>query len=647
MNNSDWPFFILRCHGTADDNIDFIQSVRDYQVTHGHLVDEIWFCGDNVLASKELAKKGIEKCKAGLKLCEESGIAFAYQQGITLNHGPDGVKRDWVPEDAWAVDADGNRLYGLFCATSTFAKDWNRWYTSEVLRELHPVSYWPDDDCRLSCKANVCFCDRCLARFNEAFHHSYSREQLKELIFGDVPRLDIRKEWVEFNRQVLGEFAKVYREAVEQTGIPCRLGIQTVYSYVTYDGKDYKPLLEGLSGPANEKVGIRPGAGYYSDHAPEYLFAKILGVASEASRCSKLGFIGQICYEAENYPHIGAEKTPESILKECSFALSSGCDSLAVYWGADGNAESHELYDFFFETAARFMPFLKQIRDTRQNTELAGLALYRGSRFLQDKQWYVLFDEQVCTYFRNAFPVSVPEAQPDGWILDEQGVNSLDTEDYSECFSKTVLMTADDFIKLKEKHSSLKFTSKIRLEKSNALGDIVSGGLSENFDGKRAKDCSCAIFPMSQEVIPLSSITGLPEAAGTVIVPTEFGGHAIIVQHIMPYRPWTGYRRQAILDAIDKTVSGGLSARLLTPAMAIAIQAYRRKDGKTTGVYLLNSSIGSSMPLTLAIRRPAMKEVKYMLPGQVPVTADVLSSTNNEIIVSLPKLDAWQPMLIY
>lgn len=647
MNKTEWPFFILRCFGSAEDNIDFLKNIRDNQVAHGHVVDEIWFCGDNVMGPKEEARAGIGKCREGIQICREAGIAFSYQQGVTLNHSHDEVRRDWMPDDAWAVDADGRRLVGLFCATSQFAKDWNRWYVSEVLRELHPESYWPDDDLRMSCKGESCFCDRCLAQFNQKFHHGYTREQLKELIFGDSFSLEIRREWTEFNRQVLGEFAKVYREAVEETGIACRLGIQTVYGSTTYDGKDYRPLLEGLSGPGHELVGIRPGAGYYADDEMQYMFFKMLGVAREASRCAKYGFIGQICYEAENYPHIGAKKSPESMLRECSFALSSGCDSLAVYWGADSSAESPELNDCFMDTARRYMPFLKQIAETRKGSDLAGLALYRGENFLGEKEWKYIFDESVYRYYRNSLMLSVAEASPDGWILDETGVRSLSAEDYQACFSKPVLMTIPEFLQLKKEHPALEFTAKVDLTPKAEVKGLLLGRVTELFEGRQSNSFAWAIVPRSGDVLCLSQISGQPGKTGTVVIPTEFGGCVILVQDISRAYPWTGYRHKAVLDALDKAVPGRMPARLLTEGMAVTVQAYRRPDGSCAGVYLLNMSIGETMPLTVAVRRPVSRNCRYMVAGQEPVAAEIIAEVDDEIIVKLPKLEAWQPMLLF
>lgn len=449
--NSEWPFVIIRSYGTGEGNRDFLQCLLEAQKRYPGLVNEIWF-GGNSLDGLEITERKTCENLPWREECSRSGIRFSFQQGITLNHAPDGKDHGRFLDSDWCVDEDGNLCKGLLCPRSGNAYEYNRKTAEIVMSVLKPDSYWPDDDDRLSIKPGgnhmVCFCDRCLAAFNAEYHHNYTRSELKEALqtSDDAVSVPIRKEWSCFNGKSLALFSKAFRDAADAVLPDCRLGLQTVFSTSLYDGPDFRPMLEAMSGKDHRKIGIRPGAGYYMDRTPRNMFAKSLDVIKESARCRTYGFIGQICVEVENWPHVSAEKNPHGQMAESSLFLASGADSLALYWGSDLNRESDENYRFYFDTLAAWKPFLTAVRDAFDGSEAAGIAVFHGANQLHN--WFREQNGCDVLLLENALPVTKMEASPEAFALPQNAVAELTDDDLASLFAKPVLTDVPAFTEL-------------------------------------------------------------------------------------------------------------------------------------------------------------------------------------------------------
>ena len=115
---------------------------------------------------------------------------------------------------------------------------------------------------------------------------------------------------------------------------------------------------------------------------------------------------------------------------------------------------------------------------------------------------------------------------------------------------------------------------------------------------------------------------------------------------IQRFSDWTGYRRKAILDAIDNTLNKGLSIRLEPGGFAVAPMSRITKDGRTAAAFLINTSIGKTPVLRLKIRRPAFRNWELIYFDKSPVNAKILAATEQEIELELPALRGWEPVMI-
>ena len=656
---NEWPFAILRSYGSYADNRLFTDRVFAAQERHPGLFGEIWFGGDGGIdfPAEERGRLAAEKNAGVRERCRQLGIAFSYQQGVTLNHNGDGIKRDFIPEDAWAVDRSGKTAYGLLCCTSPWALDYQRETAKAVMRRLQPDSYWPDDDLRLSKDgwnaANYCFCDRCVKLFGKSFGRDFTREALVKALNGPSGEAAVRQAWSAFNGRNLGACAKVYREAADAVSPKTRLGIQIALSGNTLDGDSWRTMIRALAGK-DGKAGSRPGGLYYTDFTPHDLPTKMMLVAREAARSGALPEIGQLCYEVENWPHVGGHKNAHAMMAECAWSLAVGCDSIAFYWGADQNGEDAASYDFWLESVWAWRPFHLAVRDAFAGTRLGGVAAYHGANHWATPGWANHDEGDASALISCGVPVTVTEAAPDAFWLNERCVETLAGDDLKTVFARPVIMSASAFAALAKRFPQLGFVKKLDLRFPNGEKALATAKRENGYErfpsGLKSANVKAFLLPKAADVKPFSAMTANAKACGTCVVPTEFGGKVVVAQEVpahWPHAVWAGGRRHAVLDALDAATPGGMPARLLTDGYAVAVTVRKNADGRTAGVFLFNLGLGETPPLELAIRRGARSAWSVSCPRQPDASAQVVRASGDEVIVRVPPLQAYSAALIH
>ena len=659
-NSGAWPFAILRSYGSYVRNRTFTDRVFAAQERHPGLFGEIWFsgCGDPFSDPETMGRTAAEENLAARERCRKLGVAFSYQQGVTLNHGPDGIHRAAIPDDAWAADWKGERKYGLFCANSTAARDFGRKKAKSIMAALQPDSYWPDDDLRIT-KVDwnapaICYCTNCLALFGEKTGRTWTREALVAALTGPDASAEVRRQWCAFNGETLGDYARIYREAAEAVSPKTRLGIQGAFTASGLEGEASRHVVKALAGEGG-RVGIRPGFGYYHDQEPRKMLEKMIHVAREAARSACLPETAQICYECENWPHVGAHKNPHGQMAECALALAMGCDSIAFYWGADQNGEDAANDNYWLEAVAAWRPFHLAVRDAFAGTRLGGLALFYGEGRYGVDEWMRLPEDVIVRLAGNGLPVAVPEAEPDAWLVDELTVRTLVAADLPCLFARPTLMEPHTLTALAKRFPSLAFPSKVKVsplpaERAEAT-DRRTNGYERFPSGLQSDKLQAFVYPQADDVLRFSEMTNDPKAAGMCVVPTEFGGVVVLAQDAngeMPHVAWPGGRRHAILDALDAAVPGGMPVRILTDGYALSVSVRKTADGRTAGAFVLNLGMGETPPLELAIRKGVVGPSSWsvMRPKLADAPAEAVRASEKEAVVRVPPLAAFGVALV-
>lgn len=650
IQGRNYPFLILREYGSTKKYAHRLKEIFQILDQHPGLIEEIWFAYSPRNMTE--AKKEVELLRPFVDECKKRNIRFSAQQGITLGHGeisaPSAVGEGGniqlapLPENAWSRAADGHCMWGVLCPRS---KDtWRHLYdlTVYLLTELELDSYWPDDDFRLGFCKSPCFCPRCIKAFNKRYAHTFTRKTLVKALYDKIDPA-IRREWGDFQQESLAICAeKSYRKAFDDIKTKCRIGIQLVASEDLLHGKNYTPLYKALAGKSGEAVSIRPGSGYYDDAQPRDMFSKAISIARECARSRKSGLVGQMCFETENWPHISAKKTPESQMRECALAMFNGVDSLALYWYSFATYESQENYQFFFDTVAAYRPYFESIRKVCADTELTGIAPYFGENSVLDPTYHLPF-MQLDTVLFSGIPYTVAEAAPQVYGLNQKLAGFLTEKDAHDLLTKNVILDVAAYRELQKIIPDHPVFSKIQLAdnqpqwKKYLPGTIVLSGEHYRFQAV------APILKQSDDVRSFSTILEMPEAAGHCIIPTGDGGNLLLIPHLNTN--WTTPLRKAVQDMLDDAVPEKLSARLLTGGFSLSMQTRVNRSGRTSAIYLQNASVGRTMPLEIAIRRPAEGDY-YLYRGFEAPQKLQCRCAGDELLVTIPPLYAWQGALI-
>ncbi|MBR3085193.1 MAG: hypothetical protein IKH04_02195 [Kiritimatiellae bacterium] len=453
--SAGWPLIAIRHTSAINDAPEVFARLMECHKRHPGACDEFWFSG-GLRMTPEGAAAAAEKIAAFRPLCDETGIRLSYQQGLTLGHGvshhgtPKPGEQEF-PDDAWRIDVDGKRL-GLLCPRSPFVLDYECDFAKAIIGTAKPDSYWLDDDLRLGAwKPQGCFCDRCIAAFNAKTGGMWTRGELAKRLFSDAARRDgsphldpLRAAWGEFNAESLALYAAAVRKAADELGSPCRLGYQAIWADSTYNGPDFRPLLEALSGPAHRPVGIRPGAGFYTEAEPRGMVEKCLSVAREAERVRECGalrspspqdaasLVASVCYEQETYPRHVLHKSPGAIMTECALALASGCNSLSLYWYDHAAPEPVGEYDRFVRTLAEARPYFERLAASTRRTRLGGVARFVGSAALE-APGFDLRDRKDFDLACAGIPVTVAGPGASAYYLTDKSRREMTEADVATC----------------------------------------------------------------------------------------------------------------------------------------------------------------------------------------------------------------------
>jgi hypothetical protein len=431
--NPKWPFIVIRHTGAINSHPKVFEQLIDCHRRHRGACDEFWFATGGRGTPEAVATACADFARFR-PLCEEVGVALSYQQGLTLGHGEahDGKPKpgcQWFDDDAWQRGVDG-KVIRFLCPRAPAVVEYEREYAKAVLRTANPASYWLDDDLRLGvCKPQGCFCGRCIAAFNAKTGGKWTRESLAARLFSKNGREPVRAAWIDFNAESLAVYAAAVRQAADELKSPCRLAYQSVWADTVYTASSYLPLLKALSGKDHRPVGIRPGAGFYTEAEPRGMVKKCLSVAREAERCRDYGdLVASVCYEQETYPRHVLHKSQGAIMTECALALASGCDSLSLYWYSQSAPEPIEEYERFVRTLAEARPYFERLAASTRRTRLGGVARFLGSAALEG----LGFDLRDAKDFDLAFagvPVTVAEARPKVWYLTAKSHAALTAAD--------------------------------------------------------------------------------------------------------------------------------------------------------------------------------------------------------------------------
>ncbi len=451
---AEWPLLTLRHTGGINTEPETMRKLVEAQMRHPGCFDEIWFAASGRTTIEDTRARTALFARYR-DLCDKAGVALGYQQGVTLGHGQDygtGATAYKFKTDMWQRDRNGGKM-GFPCPRAPEVLDYEYAYAKAVMEVAKPVSYWLDDDMRMSfCKPTGCFCDRCIAAFNARFKHDFDRPALVARLYGGARQDKVRAEWCRFNVESLALFGGAAARAADDVLPSCRVAYQSVRADVLYNGPDYRPLLEALKGKTRKSTGIRPGDGAYTEVQPREFVQKALLVMREAERCRGYGeLVGTVCYEQETYPRRVFHKSPDAIVTECTLAMASGCDTLSLYWYAAANPDPVEDFERFCKAMAEARPVFARMSENARAARLGGVARFVGAAAAELVD-ATLSDRNDLALALTGVPVTAFEAGLAPWYVNDHSLNELGEGDIEKLVRGRVVFTQPAWARFRKEH---------------------------------------------------------------------------------------------------------------------------------------------------------------------------------------------------
>lgn len=256
-------------HTIKENSIKLIDAFK----RHPGCCDEVWFSSEYGYPKLEVHKASAESIAELSKLYKEAGIKVSLQISNTIGHG------EYMKSlDCTGLVYDGSnveKMVDLNGTVADYAFCWRgenfRKYTVKELEyyaKVQPDTFWVDDDLRAYNHAPVdygCFCDNCIASYNEMYGHTFTREELaNEIHYGDTK---IREEYIEFIRDGLYDFTALITKVLIEGSPDSKMGYQSCRCN-NYTGLDQNYYLEPMYKFSEKPPKYRPGGGFYNDKNP-------------------------------------------------------------------------------------------------------------------------------------------------------------------------------------------------------------------------------------------------------------------------------------------------------------------------------------------------------------------------------------------
>lgn len=253
--------------------------------------------------------------------------------------------------------------------------------TIEDYSKLHVPVLWVDDDFRLSFHSPVdygCFCDNCMAKFNQKNGLNLTREELREALLKDgvINGKKVRLLWQNFSRESLEELAKVIADSAHAIDDSIIIGYMQINpEMVAYDITDYKRIIE-VSKNKKGEVYFRHGSGYYSDYTPYEIVQKSISIGRLCSLTKSKDYKITNYTEEVTLPYIRRSKSMKNTILECVLGLAfSGADGVmdeAVFANPTEQFREGNVVSVMHDKNA----YLSLIKDLIQNKKQIGAYPY-------------------------------------------------------------------------------------------------------------------------------------------------------------------------------------------------------------------------------------------------------------------------------
>lgn len=562
--------------------------------------------------------------------------ALGYRSGInvlsTMGHHNENLPNSLSGEYTRVTDIDGNVSLGSFCPNDPRFQD----YVCELYRLVaaaNPDYIWVDDDVRLAGHMPVgltCFCDRCLAIFEQESGTKQTRATLKAGLFEGPaePRLTLRKAWLAHNRATIERLLVLIERTVhgQRPGLP--LGFMSGERF--YEGYDFDGWARALAGPANSPVSWRPGGGFYEDSSTGGLVGKSHEIGRQVSLLPPE--VVSIQSEIENFPYHRLKKAAHITVLEAASHMAAGCTG-AAFNVLSGNDEPLD----------EFEPLVAAICDARPLFDVAAKHLGRtrpvGLFAAWNKDSWAA-DLGMLGQAPAVWEIGLPAAYgPDGaavTLLFTQSVATMSDDEIRKALSGAVYMDAETLDALNRR--GFGELTGVTVEKAlyeDCIEELTDHPLNAPFAG-RQRDCRQSFYHVPGHVLKRTDAK-----AQTLARLVDYGGReksatsmAVFENHLAGRIAVCGYYPWSFLHNLSKSAQMKSVMRWLSRDR---LPAYVASFHKVNLWARQPSDVGLAVAMTNSSFDPAVEPVLVLLTRSEQVR--VFDMRGRETVVPAGRAD--------
>lgn len=614
---------------------------------HRSGVDEVsLFEAEMTTASLERIAQVAEVAGRRMQTLREAGFRPGINVLWTLGHGDiaGAAKLPFPP----MVDQSGRESNSCACPNDPRFHDYLK-QRYQIVARRKPAFLWVDDDFRMVGHGAdyPCFCPQCLKKFGR----EEDRVALVRAL--NAPEnTELRLAWTEFCAASLENVAREIGQAIRQVDPSIEVGLMTIgYSHSTYGGYPVGRWMQALGA-----VRGRPGHGFYTETEPHQILNKAMDVGRQVRDYPAT--VRTIQYELEDYPYILLDKSPRTMLNECTLALAMGCTGLAFnalrQW-----AGSLEDYAPLLASIVAERPLWEKLRSAAEGLSLTGFwpadtPLLMARRKVGPEGWFVeggAYDLQRPNQLAEmGVPFTADPKSACGTVLAGKVAEAFSDDELRKLLSGGVLMDGDALAVLWRR--GLGELTGVR------PGPTATVGLCERLtdhplNGPDAGDVRDALVgpgiisllnvaPEAASLATLVDLDGAEFGSGFSVYTNPLGGRVAVTT----YSPWSrlgmGAKRRHLLAVAD-WLAGGRLPVIVEPTVRVAPLVRWSADRRKVVVVLLNLALDASGPLTLRLRAKPERVSLLTTDGSqaLPIRA-----AESEVRIEVPSIPAWNTAVL-
>lgn len=661
----------------AEENDKYIEQFLSIVKANPGSCDDVWMTtayGYPTLARhKEIAdyqKTIADKLRA-------NGIRVSMQIANTMGHGSYMVSRDCsglVYEGSNAetmIGPDGVESKLCFCWNGKNFTEYQK-KVMEYYAVIKPDQVWIDDDLRATNHKPVdygCFCDRCIASFNEKYGYSFTRSELVHAI--NRTNIEVRRKWTAFIRGGLQDFTHTIVSEFVKHSPDSRFALQNGPngSYTGY-GMDF--LFEPMHKITGKNLGYRAGAGAYDDNEPSVFIRKARCLEYQNSLVP--AYVDDIRPEIECLPDVAYGKSVNGVAFETDLYFAYGATAMSYAMIKRGYEPMMEYHSKEFAKFACHRPYLARLSAYNQRTQISGVEHFLSKdgylRPLGEEEADFSYGDRTA-YMGGLNPINaIPLSYRSGdntkvYQLTEPAAIALSDEDVKFLLTQSVFTDGKCISMLMERGYD-DFGIEVHAVSTMAVCEqFLPCRVNEKLWGSAWEQHyfdynGYAFLPKGENVIPVNAYRGTnpnvkpffpeheqyPFGLSAIIVTTTAGGKWAVFGN----NPWTSIisfdRRNQILSVIDEISDGKSVKAILADPLKAVVRPRVTPENKIACVSIVNATVGESEEMTLMIRQPESEAFDFQ-NGETLIENLPYEKKDGQYYVKVPSMKGWSVATVF